>query len=146
MAHQGARDSGHAVDPHKGLLLELASEARSVVAEAKARFDAAMAKSDALDDSDITKATRIVMDKAKVEETRLNSTRDKLEQASADLSAISVARFGAARQPVSSSKPKLQDDKKSNKLLKRKLLALMDGWKDPKGVTLRVFTDRYSLY
>jgi hypothetical protein len=43
-------------------------------------------------------------------------------------------------------KPKLQDDKESIKLMKRKLPAPMDGWKDPKGVTLRVFTDRYSMY
>ena len=50
MAQQGASGSGHAVDPKEGLLLELASDARSVVAEAKARFDAPMAKSDALDD------------------------------------------------------------------------------------------------
>ena len=43
------------MDPHEGLLLDMASDARSVVAQAKARFDAAMAKSDALDDADITK-------------------------------------------------------------------------------------------
>jgi hypothetical protein len=43
-------------------------------------------------------------------------------------------------------KPKLQDDKESSKLLKRKLRAPMDGWKDPTSVTMRVFTDRYSMY
>jgi 3-methyladenine DNA glycosylase Tag len=134
------------VDPQEGLLLELASDARSVIAEAKARFDAAMAKSDALDDSDVTKAAGIVRDQAKVEETRLNGARARLAQASADLSAISVARFGAARQPARSSKPKLQDDKESSKLPKRKLSAPMKGWNDSKGVTLRVFTDRYSMY
>jgi len=123
MAQQGASGSGPVADPQEGLLLELASDARSVVAEAKARFDAAMAKSDALDDSDVTKAAGIVRDKAKAEETRLNGARARLAQASADLSAISVARFGAARQLPSSSKPKLQEDKESNKLLKRKLPA-----------------------
>ena len=82
---------------------------------------------------------------AKVEEARLNGARARLVHASADLSAISVARFGNSRQP-SNVKPKPQDYKESSKLMKRKMLALVDGWKDPKGVTLRVFTDRYSMY
>ena len=49
MAHQGANASRPTVDPREGLLLDLASVVRSVVAEAKARFDTAMAKSDAMD-------------------------------------------------------------------------------------------------
>ncbi len=148
MAQQGASDSGHAVDPQEGMLLELASDARSVVAEAKARFDAAMAKSDALDDSDVTKAAGIIKDKAKVEETRLNGARARLGQASADLSAISVTGFGAARQTVvgSSVKPRLDSGEASSKLMKRKLHAPKDGWKDAKGVTLNVVTDRHTLY
>jgi len=40
----------------------LASDARSVVAEAKARFDVAMAKSDALDDADVSKVSVIIRD------------------------------------------------------------------------------------
>jgi len=52
-----------------------------------------------------------------------------------------VARFG----PIN-LKPKLQEDTERSKLLKRKLHAPMDGWKDPKGVTLRVFTYRYCMY
>jgi hypothetical protein len=133
------------VDLQEVMLLDMASDARSVVAEATARFEAALAKSDALDDADVTKVAGIIRDMAKVEEARLNGARARLAQASADLSAIYVARFGASRQP-SSMKPKPQDDKESSKLLKRKLPAPMDGWKDPKGVTMRVFTDRYSLY
>ena len=105
-----------------------------------------MAKFDALEDADVSKVSRIIRDKAKVEEVCLNVARARLAHASADLSAIVVARFGSSRQPASSAKPKLQDDKKSSKFMKRKMLALMDGWKDPKGVTLRVFTYRYSLY
>ena len=123
MAQQGASGSRLAVDPHEGLLLELASDARSVVAEAKARFDAAMAKSDALDDSDVTKATGIVRDNAKAGETRLNGARAKLAQASANLSEIFVAIFGAARQNGvgSSVKPRLDPGEAGSKLLKRQL-------------------------
>ena len=69
MAQQGASGSGPTVDPQEVLFLELASDARSVVAEAKARFNASMAKSDALDDFDVTNAARVVRDKAKMEET-----------------------------------------------------------------------------
>ncbi len=97
MAHQGASGSGQAVDPQEVLLSDLASEARSVVAEATARFEAALAKSDALDDADVTKVAGIIRDRAKVQEARLNGARARLAQASADLSAISVARFGASR-------------------------------------------------
>ena len=87
------------MDPQKGLLLDLASDARSVVAKAKARFDAAMAKSDALDDADVSKVTVMISDKAKVDEARLNGARAMLAQASTYLFAISVARFVASRQP-----------------------------------------------
>jgi hypothetical protein len=130
------------------MILDLASDARSVVAEAKARFDASMAKFDALDDYDVTKAAGIVMDKAKVEETRLNGACARLAQASANLSAISMARFGAARHTGarSSVKPRLDSGEAGSKLLKRKLPAPKDGWKDAKGVTLNVFTDRHTLY
>ena len=126
MVHQGASGSGPSLDPQEGLLLELASDARSVVAEAKARFDAAMAKSDALNDADVSKVSCIARDRAKVEEARLYGARARLAQASADLFAISVASFGSSRQP-SSLKPKLQEDKESSKLLTRNLHAPMDG-------------------
>jgi len=145
LAQQGASGSRLEVDPHEGLLLELASDARSVIAESKARFDVPMAKSDALDDADVSKLSGIVKDMAKVEEARLNGARARLAQASACLFAISVARLGSSRQP-NNLKPKLQEDKESKKLLKRKLHAPMYRWKDPKGVTMRVFTDRYFLY
>jgi len=106
MAHQGAGGYGLAVDPHEGLLMDIASDARSAVAEVKARFDAATAKADALDDADASKGASITKDKAKVEEARLNGARAKLAQVSADLSAIAVARFGAARQHASGSTSK----------------------------------------
>ena len=66
------------MSPHEGFLLYLASEARCAVAEAKARFDAAMAKSDALNDADFSKIKGIIRDIAKVEEARLNGTRARL--------------------------------------------------------------------
>ncbi len=144
MAQQGASGSGQAVDPQEVLLLDLASDALSVVAEAKARFDGAMAKSDALDDADISKVAGIVMDRAKVEEARLIGARARLEQASANLSAISVARFGAVRQIAgcSSSKSKLTEEGEGkSKFLKRKLPPPKDGWKDAKVVTLLVYLD-----
>ncbi len=136
------------MDPHEGLLFDLASDARSVVAEAKARFDATMVKSDAMDDADVSKVSRIIRDMAKVEEARLNGASAWLAQASADISAISVAKFGAARQTGfgSSPKPRLDTGEAGSKLLKRKLHAPKDGWKDAEGVTLTVFTHRHCLY
>jgi hypothetical protein len=86
------------------MLLVPASDERSAVAEAKARFDAAMAKSDALDDTDVSKVAGISM--YKVEEACLIGARAWLAQASAHLSAISVARFGAARQSANGSSSK----------------------------------------
>ncbi len=56
----------------------MASDARIAVAEAKARFDASMAKSDALDDVDATNGAGQTMGKAKVEEARLNGARSRL--------------------------------------------------------------------
>ena len=91
MAQQGASGSGQAGDPQEVLLLDLASDARSVVAEATARFEAALAKSDALDDADATKVAGIIRDRAKVEEARLTGARARLAQASADLSAIRIS-------------------------------------------------------
>ncbi len=106
MAYQGANSFGPAVDPKDGLLSELASDARSAVAKAKARFDAVMAT---LEDADVSKGAALTRDKAKLEDARLNGARAGFTQASASLSAISVARFGAARRPGSSN-PKQQDD------------------------------------
>ncbi len=130
MAQQGASAAGPSPDPQEGLLLELASDARSAVAEAKARFDAAMAKADAMNDANDTKAAGITRDMTKVEEARLNGARARLAKASADLSAISVARFGAVRQTAggSSSKSKLAEEGEGKrKFLKRKLPAPKDG-------------------
>ncbi len=107
-----------------------------------------MVKSDAMDDADASKVARIIRDKAKVEEARLNGARARLAHASTDLSAISVARFGAARQTGygSNFRPRLDAGEAGSKLLKRKLPAPKDGWKDAKGVTMTVFTDRHCLY
>jgi len=86
-----------------------------------------MAKSDSLDDANVPKVSGIVRNIAKMEEARLNGARARLAKASAYMFAISVARFGASRQP-GSSKPTQQDaGKGSIKLLKRKLLVPKDG-------------------
>jgi hypothetical protein len=116
------------------LLLDLASDATSVVAKAKARFDGALAKSDALDDADVSKVARIIKDKAKVEEACLNGARARLAQASSDMSAIYVARFGAARHTGSWSNSKLRLDagEAKSKLLKKKLHASKNGGKSLK--------------
>ncbi len=89
-----------------------------------------MEKADALDDANDTKAVGVTRDRSKVEEARLNGARARLAQASADLSAISVARFGAIRQTAggSSSKSKLiKEGEGKSKFLKRKLPAPKDG-------------------
>ncbi len=62
MTHQGVNSFGPAVDPQEGLPFELSSDARSAVAEAKARFDVAMEKSDARDDPDASKGARLTND------------------------------------------------------------------------------------
>ncbi len=88
-------------------------------------------------------------DMAKVEEARLNGARARLAQALADLSAISVARFGAVRQTVggSSSKSKLTEEGEGkSKFMKWKLPVPKYGWKDAKGVTLLVCLDRFKLF
>jgi hypothetical protein len=105
-----------------------------------------MAKSDALDDADVFKVTRLVTDIAKMEEASLKGARVRLEQAFANLFSIYVARLGASRHP-GSSKPKQQDaGEDNNKLLKRKLHAPKEGWKDPKGVAMHVFPYRFYVY
>ena len=106
-----------------------------------------MAKSDALDDADVSKVARIIRDRAKVEEARLNGARARLAQASADLSAIFVARFRAAPQTGfgSNSKPRLDAREVGSMLPKRKLPTPKDGWKDAKGVTMNVFADRHCM-
>ena len=95
------------------MILELASDARSGVAEARAHFGATMAKSDALDDANVSKEARMVKDKAKGKKARLNGARARLAHVFADLSLISVTRFGAARQTGSRSisKPRLDAGK-----------------------------------
>ncbi len=105
--------------------MKFTSDARSAVAEAKARFDATMAKSDALDDADATKGADVTKNKVKTEEARLNA-RARLVQASANLYEMYVASFGAARQSasVSGSKPNQLDvGNGGRKLLKRKMPA-----------------------
>jgi hypothetical protein len=122
MVHQGADSYGPAVDPQEGLRLELASDARSAVAKVQTRFDMAMAKPNTLDDVDVSKGTILTRDMAKVEEAGMNGARAELAQASSYLSAILVARFGAARQLANGNNSKAKQQsfgEGSNKPLKR---------------------------
>ncbi len=108
-------------------------------------MEAIQAKSDALDDVDATKGSRVIREKTKVEEARLYGSRTRLAQASADLASIFVARFGIARQPntgIIIRYPQADTVEADNKLRKRKLPAPRDGWKDAKGVTISDFSDR----
>jgi hypothetical protein len=106
-------------------------------------------KSDALEDDGTSKVARRVIDKTKIEERRLNSARARLAQASSDLSVISVARFGDTRQAGigSSSRPRpLEPEEGSTKLLKRKMSAPKDGWKDAKGMTISIYADKHRFF
>ncbi len=149
MAQQGASGSRQAVDPQEVLLFDLASDARSVVAEAKSSFRRNNGEIGRSRRRRYLQGASIVRDRAKVGEARLNGARARLAQASANVSAISVARFGAVRQTAggSSSKSKLTEEGEGkSKFLKRKLPAPKDGWKDAKGVTLLVYLiDLYSF-
>ena len=108
-----------------------------------------MAQLGTLDNADALKSARLARGKANVEEAHLKGARVMVAQASTDLSEISVARFGAARQLINGIKSKAKQHdvgEGGKKLPKRKLPAPMDSWKDPKGVTMHVFTDRHCIY
>jgi hypothetical protein len=61
-----------------------------------------MVKSDALDDTDVSKVEGVIGDTTNVDEARLNLARARLAQASANLFANSVAKIGVTRLPGSS--------------------------------------------
>ena len=149
MAQLEAAASGVAVDPHEVILADLVSHAMDVVADDTTRFKITLAKPDALGDDDTPKVVRMVRDRTKIEETRLNGARARLAHASAYLFVISVARFGAARQPgiESNSKPRqLEPGEGGSKLLKRKLPGPKDGWKYAKSMTIIVYADKYRFF
>ncbi len=121
------------------------------MAAANVRFEAALAKSDLLADDDSSAGAKRTREKTLAEEARLDAARGRLQIARADLAAYGVAINGASA-PVATSvaSVKIDDDdaaeKKELRLLKRKLPAPKDGWKDAKGATISVYTDRHLMY
>ena len=121
------------------------------MAAANGRFEAAIARSDVLLDDDSSAAAKRIREKVLTEEARLNAARVRLQAARAELAAYGVAIHGASTPVVTSAASvKIDDDdaaeKKELRLLKRKLPAPKDGWKDAKGATISVYTDRHLLY
>ncbi len=121
------------------------------MAAANVRFEAALVKSDLLGDDDSSAGAKRIKDKTLAEEARLEAARGRLLTARADLAAYGVAIHGASAPVVTSAATvKIDDDdaveKKELRLLKRKLPAPKDGWKDAKGATISVYTDRHLLY
>jgi hypothetical protein len=72
----------------------LISDERVFVATVKARFSAALDKSDSLADDNTSEGAARIWDKASVEEARLNNARQRLAAATENLRAFSVAKFG----------------------------------------------------
>ncbi len=67
----GLSSATGATDPHEVLLIELISDERVSVAVAETRFEAALDKSDKLEDDDSSARDTRSMDKVSVEEARL---------------------------------------------------------------------------
>ncbi len=135
-----------AVDPQEVLLIEFIIVERVSVADTETRFQAALDKRDKLGDDDSSAPTARIRDRAFVEVARLNNARQRLAAATENLRVFSVAKFGATPR---SAKPKDKEDapvEKDKKQLKRKLLALKDGWLDQKGIIIYLFTDRHRLF
>jgi hypothetical protein len=135
------------------LLREIIVDERKAVADASARFEAALVKSDNLRDDGASLAARIVKDKTSVKEALLNGARARLFNARDSLAIFSVAFLGSSpRAIVGHAIPKMNEDeveeireKKNNKLLKRKLPSPKDGWLDKKGIVLHSCRDRHHL-
>jgi hypothetical protein len=148
---QSAAGAAGLANPQVVALIECVSDERVAVAAANVRFEAALAKSDLLGDDDSSTGAKRIKDKTLAEEARLSATRGKLQTARADLAAYGVAIHGASAPVITSAaSAKIDDDvaaeKKELRLLKRKLPAPKDGWKDTKGATISVYTYRHLLY
>ena len=150
MAQRAAGAAG-AIDPQEIVLIDGVSDERVAVAAATARFEAALVKSDKLLDDDSSAVAKRIRDASTVEEARLNGARARLAAAREALSQYGIARYGAsAPQAAGIASVKVEDEdadeKKEQRMLKRKLPAPKDGWKDLKGVTINVYTERALLY
>ena len=150
MAQRAAGAAG-VVDPQEVVLIDGVSDERVAVASATARFEAALVKSDKLLDDDASAVAKRIREASTVEEARLNGARARLQAARDALSAYGVARFGAAANQAATTPVDLIDiedavEKKQLRMLKRKLPAPIEGWKDVKGVTNKVYTERALLF
>ena len=134
-------------------MTNLIVDERRAVAEAHVRFESALAKSDNLQDDDVSPTAKLVRERTAVEEARLNGARARMAVARDSLATFSVSVFGALpRTATVPSIPKMGEneaeerrEKKPTKLLKRKLLAPKDGWLDKKGIILHSYRDRHLL-
>ena len=150
MAQQAAGAAGPA-DPQVVALMQGVGDERVAVAAALARFEAALVKSDALGDDDVSAGAKRTREKTLAEEARLVTARGELKAARNALAAYGIAVHGAsAPLPGAASSSKLDDEdaleKKENRMLKRKLPAPKDGWKGLKGMTIQLYSDRNTLY
>ncbi len=121
------------------------------MAAALARFEAALVKIDALGDDDVSAGGKRIREKTLAEEARLVAARAELKVAWNSLVAYGIAVHGAsAPLPGPASSNKLDDEdaleKKENMMLKRKLPSPKDGWKDVKGMTIQLYSDKNTLY
>ena len=105
---------------------------RVTMAVALERFDAALVKSDALGDDDVSAGAKRTREKTLAEEARLVTARGELKAARNALAAYGIAVHGASAPLLgAASSSKLDDEdaleKKENRMLKRKLPAPKDG-------------------
>ena len=153
MAQAGTSAAG-AVDLQLDLLTESCVDEKKSVADASARFEAALGKSDKLKEDDATLVAKVIRDMASVEEARLNGARVRLNAAVDRLTAYSLAKLGSGPRAAAAHPAVAKDEdeaaekleKKEKKLLKRKLPAPKDGLLDKKGVILHTFRDRHCLF
>jgi len=114
---------------------------RVAVAAAMARFEAALVKSDALGDDDVTAVAKRIREKTLAEEARLVAARAESKVARNSLAAYGIAVHGAsAPLPRAATSSKLDDEdaleKKENMMLIRKLPSPKNDRKDVKGMTI----------
>ncbi len=95
MAHQAAGAAGPA-NPQAVALIEGVADERVTVAASLARFEAALVKSDALGDDDVSAGAKRTREKTLSEEARLVTARGGLKAARNALAAYGIAVHGAS--------------------------------------------------
>ena len=95
MAQQAARAAGPA-DPQVVALMQGVGDERVAVATALARFEAALVKSDAFGDDDVSAGAKRIREKTLAEEARLVTARGELKVVRNALAAYGIAVHGAS--------------------------------------------------